>query len=106
MEEFGYQTPTIIDDTTDSASATYSSTKIEAVAGTVALITADYTLPKASTKTGEKLLIKNIGSVTYTVTGYALFVDIIETIDDATSQSLAPYEAIDLYSNGTEWYIL
>ena len=30
MEEFGYQTPTIIDDTTDSASATYSSEKIDA----------------------------------------------------------------------------
>ena len=59
-------------------------------------------LPQASTASGQKFYIKNIGTGIITVDGYNT-----ETIDDATTATLeSKYEAINVYSNGSEWFIV
>lgn len=60
------------------------------------------TLPTASDIKGKIYYIKNIGSGTITVDG-----DGSETIDGSATQSLSSqYDAIQIYSNNFNWFIL
>lgn len=109
--DFFYQIPDalIIDDSAGAVDSTYSSEKIEQVAGEVTLLTADYVLPLASTRTGSKMVLKNRAATPLTVSGYAPSggnINETEKIDDETSQTLSPNDAMVIYSDGTEWYII
>ncbi len=86
----------LINDATDSEDSTYSSEKIEGIAGTYISVTDNYTL-LSSYNAGDKIIVKNNSTSAVTITG---------TMDGQSSQVLSPEEALFLHFNGTDWDII
>lgn len=58
------------------------------------------TPPPAALSSGKVYSIKNKGTGTITLDGSGS-----ETIDDETTQSIGPYDCLEIYSDGSEWHV-